>query len=196
MTKRSLIIIFTVIAIILIVLFQSTKKSTIVKNAQSDNDNLSRGEYLVMIGDCNACHSPKIFSATGPIPDTNRLLSGHPSNAELPEINPDMMGPGKWILFNDHLTAAVGPWGISFAANLTPDKQTGIGLWSEENFITAMRTGKHKGSGRPILPPMPWFNLAKLTDGDIKSIFAYLQSIKPVKNLVPAHITISEITGK
>jgi hypothetical protein len=92
------------------------------------------------------------------------------------------------MLFNDHLTAAVGPWGVSFAMNLTPDDETGTGRWTEEHFVQAMRTGKHLGAGRPILPPMPWPNLQHATDDDLKSIFTYLKSIKPIKNAVPQPI--------
>ena len=94
-------------------------------------------------------------------------------------------GINEWILFNEHLTAAVGPWGVSFSANLTPDEETGIGDWTEEEFIGAVRTGTHRGIGRPILPPMPWFNLAMATDEDLQAIFAYLQSIPAVANQVP-----------
>jgi hypothetical protein len=65
--------------------------------------------------------------------------------------------------------------------------QRNIGEWSEENFIQAMRTGKHQGqpNGRDILPPMPWFNLKDLTDGDLKAIWAYMRSLPPIKNQVP-----------
>ena len=84
------------------------------------------------------------------------------------------------------MTAAAGPWGISFAANLTPD-ETGIGSWTFEQFKTAMTQGKYKGmeNGRPLLPPMPWFNFTEMKDEDLRAIFAYLKSIKPVKNVVP-----------
>ena len=56
---------------------------------------------------------------------------------------------------NGHVTAWAGPWGVSYAANLTPDKRTGIGAWTADQFIKTMRTGKHLGVGRPVLPPMP-----------------------------------------
>ena len=88
---------------------------------------------------------------------------------------------------NPMLTAWAGPWGVSFAFNLTPDKETGIAEWSEENFVRAIRTGKHQGqpNGRDILPPMPWEQYKNFTDEDIKAVFAYLRSIPPVKNQVP-----------
>lgn len=154
---------------------------------------IERGRYLVDMGGCNDCHSPKTFTQMGPVPDTTRLLSGHPQHLALPEIPPGVVGPDKWVLFNMHSTASVGPWGASFAANLTPDKSTGIGLWKVKHFIGAMRNGKHMGSGRNILPPMPWFNLTGASDGDLTAIFAYLQSLPPIKNRVPAPIPPNEL---
>ena len=151
-----------------------------------NNELIKRGEYLVFFGGCNDCHTPKLFTPKGPEPDSNKLLSGHPSTAKLPEVPQGIIGPEQWgALTNNDLTAWVGPWGISFAANLTPDKRTGLGGWTEELFIKTMRTGKHLGDGREILPPMPWYSLAALTDGDLKAIFAYLKSIKPIENEVP-----------
>jgi hypothetical protein len=88
----------------------------------------------------------------------------------------------------NNLTGWVGPWGTSYTSNLTPDAETGIGVWNEELFIKILRTGKFMGSGRNILPPMPWQDYAKLTDSDMKAIFAYLKSLKPVKNQVPASV--------
>jgi mono/diheme cytochrome c family protein len=152
------------------------------------NDLVERGRYLVTVAGCNDCHSPKNLTAMGPVPDETRLLSGHPQDQPLPAVDASMVGPGKWMLFNDDLTCAVGPWGASFAANLTPDKETGIGAWPEEMFVATLRNGKHLGSGRPLLPPMPWPNLAQATDEDLKAMFAYLRSIPPVKNQVPAPI--------
>jgi hypothetical protein len=111
-------------------------------------------------------------------------------------VRPTDGTPGDWILFNDHLTAAVGPWGISFAMNLTPDDQTGIGLWTEEIFVNAMRTGKHMGAGRPILPPMPWFNLAEADTEDLRAIYAYLRSLPPIKNQVPSAIPPERVGQK
>ena len=150
---------------------------------------IKRGEYLVNYGGCNDCHTPKRSTPEGPIPDKDKLLSGHPSTALLPEVPPGIIGPGKWgALTNNDLTAWVGPWGVSFAANLTPDDRTGMGGWTDELFIKAMRTGKHLGAGRAILPPMPWFSLAALTDEDLNAMFAYLKSIKPIENQVPQPI--------
>ena len=149
-------------------------------------DVVKRGEYLAVVGGCHDCHTPKNYGSKGPEPDMTRAMSGHPSSAKLPEIPSGVMGPGKWTaLTNEHFTAWVGPWGVSFATNLTPDEETGIGTWNEMMFIKAMRTGKHLGEGREILPPMPWPNLAQATDEDLKAIFAYLKSLPPIKNAVP-----------
>ncbi len=160
------------------------------------DEQVARGKYLVNIGGCNDCHSPKIMTAMGPLPDTTRLLSGQPSNLELPPIDTSMTSQGKWIMVTGNLNAWVGPWGISFAANLTPDSSTGLGLWTSEIFIKTMRTGKHMGKGNNILPPMPWQAIGGLTDEDLSCVFAYLQSIPPVNNKVPSSIPPNLITEK
>jgi hypothetical protein len=147
-----------------------------------------RGRYLVNIGGCNDCHSPKIFTATGPVPDTTRLLSGQPAGEPVPAVPRGVIGPTAWgTLASNHLTAWAGPWGVSFAANLTPH-ETGLLPWTPELFIQTMRTGRHFGSGRPILPPMPWYEFAKMTDDDLRAVFAYLRSLPPINNQVPAPI--------
>ena len=157
-----------------------------VKKEMTKEEMIQRGEYLVTIGGCNDCHTPKIYGPTGPMEDTTRLLSGHPANEKISKVPVEYLGPGKWAgITNGHFTAWAGPWGVSFTKNLTPDEATGIGLWTDEIFIKAMRTGKNMGTGRDILPPMPWFNLAKLTDEDLKSIFAYLKSLNSIRNPVP-----------
>ena len=156
------------------------------KKEMTKEEMIQRGAYLVTAGGCHDCHTPKVFGPTGMMEDTTRILSGHPSGEKIPPVPLEYLGPGKWAAVgNAHLTAWAGPWGISFAKNLTPDEATGIGAWTEEIFIKAMRTGKDMGAGRDILPPMPWFNLAKMTDDDLKSIFAYLKSLKPINNQIP-----------
>jgi hypothetical protein len=149
---------------------------------------VERGRYLVTVAGCHDCHTPKVFTERGPVPDMARALSGHPADAGLPEIATEALGPGRWFLFNEHLTAAVGPWGVSFAANLTPDPETGIGSWPQQMFIDTLRNGKHLGSGRPLLPPMPWMNLVTATQQDLEAIYAYLQSLEPIRNQVPEPI--------
>ncbi len=147
----------------------------------------ARGKYLVNSMGCHDCHSPKLMGPKGPYPDPDRLLSGHPADEPLPPLDPKA-NPG-WANLTMGLTAAHGPWGISFAANLTSDA-TGIGDWTEEQFKRALKQGLYKGieGSRPLLPPMPWQNFAEVTDEDIHAIFTYLKSTKPVANVVPAPI--------
>jgi mono/diheme cytochrome c family protein len=156
-------------------------------------DLVARGKTLVTHGMCHDCHTPKIFSATGMEPDMTKALSGHPGAAPLPPMDKRAVTPGYWILGAPDLTAWVGPWGVSYAANLTPDEQTGTGLWTEDVFIQAMRTGKHMGAGRPILPPMPWEFIKTMSDSDLKAIFAYLHSLPPIKNMVPQPVAPADV---
>jgi hypothetical protein len=149
---------------------------------------VKRGEYLVNSMGCDDCHSPKVMTPQGPVPDQKRRLSGHPANEPLaPIADPSVLK--DYVLFSMGQTSATGPWGTSFSANLTPD-DTGIGNWSEEQFFKAIREGKSKGldGSRPLLPPMPWFVYKNLSNQDISSIFAYLQSLPPVSNVAPAPV--------
>jgi hypothetical protein len=150
--------------------------------AMSDKEMIARGKYLVTVSGCHDCHSPKVMTPQGPELDTTRLLSGHPMNEKLAPI----IQTKDWLMFNGSLTAYVGPWGITYSANLTPD-DTGIGNWKFDQFKRAIREGKYKGleTGRPLLPPMPWQMYKNYTDEDLKSIFSYLKSLPPVNNLVP-----------
>lgn len=157
------------------------------------NDSIKRGEYLVKTIGCHDCHSPKRMTERGPEEIPELALSGYQAGDSLPPINSEAVQNG-WMLMSGDLTAAVGPWGVSFAANLTSD-DTGLGNWTMERFKTAMREGKLKGDkgGRMMLPPMPWQNLSKLTDEDLESMFKYLQSTDPVENAVPAPIPPNKI---
>lgn len=156
-------------------------------SATTDVDaQVKRGAYLVTLGGCNDCHTPWKMGPNGPEPDVSRLLSGHPENIKVaaPAPPPD----GVWqngAVVGPTFTSWSGPWGVSFTANLTPDRNTGLGIWTEDMFIKAIRTGRHYGVSRPILPPMPWFNYRHMTDEDLKAVFAYLRSIPPVANHVP-----------
>lgn len=156
---------------------------------------VERGKFLVAVGGCTDCHTPKVFGPQGPQPDPERFLSGHPQDSKLANFDPLILQPGGYVLFTQDITGAVGPWGASFAANLTPDNETGIGTWQSEMFINAMRTGKHLGAGRPILPPMPWQGIGKLSDEDLNAIFSYLKSLKPVKNKVPEPLTLDQLAA-
>lgn len=181
--------IYLFIALIAALLFACTPKTNKpVKTTEiSLAEQIANGEQLVTVLGCNDCHSPKVMSSMGPVPDTLRLLSGHPANEILPEYDKQVLK--SYVLFNMNSTATTGPWGTSFAANLTPDT-TGIGSWTEDQFVTAMKEGKWKGleNSRNLLPPMPWQGYSQMPDEDLKAIFAYLKSIKPVNNLVPMAI--------
>ena len=173
--------------------FKSIKQETTAAGSKQNNPSqpltqkemIARGKYLVNAIGCHDCHSPKVMGPNGPKVDESRPLSGHPAGNPLPPVNKEALK--HWILFNPELTAFVGPWGVSYAANLTSDA-TGIGTWTEKQFLTAIRKGRYKGleSNRMLLPPMPWDMYGKLNDTDLKSIFAYLKTTKPIKNKVPA----------
>lgn len=144
---------------------------------------VARGAYLVTLGGCNHCHTPMKMGPQGPEHDATRLLAGHPENLPLPDP-PGPAGPWIWHGAASN-TAFAGPWGVSISPNLTPDEETGLGKWSEDRFVRAMRTGKHYGGGRPILPSMPATDIGKLTDEDLSAMWAYLRSIPAVKNQAP-----------
>jgi hypothetical protein len=118
----------------------------------------------------------------------SRRLSGHPESLKA-DTAPKL--PDPWMAAaSTTFTAWSGPWGISYSANLTSDPNTGIGqnLWTEELFIRAIREGKHMGTSRPILPPMPWPVIRNLNDEDLKAIFAFLRTVPPISNHVPEPI--------
>ena len=149
----------------------------------SNADVVKRGEYLVLTAGCHDCHTPAKAGPHGPEPDMSRALSGHPAEMKLP---PPPAASGPWIAsFAATMTAWAGPWGISYTANLTPDKETGLGNYTEAQFIQTIRDGKKQGRGRPLLPPMPWPMYRNFTDDDLKAMYAYLQSVKPIRNKVP-----------
>lgn len=156
-------------------------------STMSHDELVAKGEHLVLTSVCDDCHSPKKYKNGMPEPDMDRRLSGHPADLKLAPYDAKTVKSG-WALGNEHFTAWVGPWGTSFSANLTPDKATGIGNWTEEQFFMAIREGKYHGlkEGRTLLPPMPWPNFAKFTDDELRAIFTYLKTIPAVKNQVPA----------
>ncbi len=150
-------------------------------NAKGD---AKRGEYLVRTMGCNDCHTPFKMGPSGPEPDMTRMLSGHPAALVMPP--PPVLPEGPWLVVSSATnTAWSGPWGVSFTANLTPDPATGLGAWTEQNFMDALRSGRHMGRGRPILPPMPWRFYSELTDEDLRAIYAYLRTIPAISNRVP-----------
>ena len=120
---------------------------------------LQRGEYIATVAGCNDCHTPGTFYGG---PDFKRQLSGS-------EVG--------WR----------GPWGVSYASNLTPDLETGLGTWTNVEIERALRSGVRK-DGTPILPPMPWPNTARLTPDDMSSLIAYLKSLPPIVHKVPTNV--------
>ena len=155
--------------------------------AVHDGDVVARGQYLVRIGSCNDCHTPWVFDEDlgMPRPDMTRMLSGHPADGPDPEGTP---GPHDMGLIGPTFTSFRLPFGVLYSANLTPDTDTGIGSWTEEMFVDIFRKGRHLGGdGRGVLPPMPWFWIRNMTDDDLKAVYAYLQSVPPIRNPVPEH---------
>jgi hypothetical protein len=144
---------------------------------------VERGRYLVSVIGCNDCHTPLTMGPHGPEPDMSRFLSGHPESVRMTPP-PALQGVWLWSATATN-TAFAGPWGVSYTANLTPDQNTGLGIWTEEMFVRAIRTGRHMATSREIAPPMPWPAFRNATDEDLKSVFAYLRTIRPVVNHVP-----------
>ncbi len=130
------------------------------------------------------CHTPLKLGPKGPEPDLARNFSGHP--AEMVLSPAPALPPGPRIAtIAATMTAWSGPWGTSFTSNLTPDRETGLGQWTADEFVATLKTGRHMGRGREILPPMPIQATRNLSDEDLRAMFAYLQSLPPVKNRVP-----------
>jgi mono/diheme cytochrome c family protein len=151
--------------------------------SQPEEDLVARGRYVVTVSACHDCHTPWTVGPNGPEPDMTRMLSGHPEGADLPPAPP---ATEQWVMRTSATnTAWSGAWGTSFTANLTPDPETGLGRWTLRNFKETVRTGRHMGRGRAILPPMPIPMYRNFTDEDLEAIFAYLQSIPAIRNRVP-----------
>jgi mono/diheme cytochrome c family protein len=122
-------------------------------------DKIARGRELSFASGCNDCHTPGgLYGA----PDTTRMLSGSDLGWE-------------------------GPWGVSYARNLTPDTETGIGRWSEADIVTALRQGR-RPDGSPVLPPMPWPGYAHMSDADAQALAAFIKSLPPVSHGVPDRV--------
>lgn len=147
-------------------------------------DQAARGRYLVATSGCMDCHTPLKMGPNGPEPDLSRQLSGHPQGLVMPPVPPLPAGP--WLVVSSATnTAFAGPWGVSFSANLTPDAETGLGRWSVNDFKQTIRSGRHLGRGRPVLPPMPIPVYNNFSDEDLEAVFAYLRTLPPVQNNVP-----------
>ena len=117
----------------------------------------ARGKYLVQLGGCTDCHTPGHFFGR---PDMARFLGGSDLGIEAPGL------------------------GIFVAPNLTPDNDTGLGTWTKDDIVTAIRTGV-RPDGRILAPIMPWRGYGALTNSDAAAIAEYLRSLPPVTNKVP-----------
>ncbi len=156
----------------------------LVAAAGSDDAAARRGAYLVNGTGCGDCHTPMKMGASGPEPDTSRLLSGHPEALVMPPA--PKLPPGPWLVTAAAtFTAWAGPWGVSFTANLTPEHETGLGEWTAQTFVDTIRSGRIMGKGRALLPTMPTPALQNMSDEDLRAIFAYLQTVPVIKNRVP-----------
>lgn len=132
--------------------------------AKADEAQIERGRYLTQIAGCSDCHTPGHFLGK---PDITRFLGGSDVGFELPGV------------------------GIVYGPNLTPDNSTGLGTWTADQIVDAIRTGATP-EGRGLVPVMPWPNLAALNDDDAYAIAAYLQSLDPVSNNVPGPVPEGE----
>jgi mono/diheme cytochrome c family protein len=188
-TERSLRIAAVVVSMAVAGCGQATPNQGTAQPAAAESASAgvsaARGEYLVSIAGCHDCHTPFTMGPAGPEPDMGRMLSGHPESLKMPP--PPAMAPTdpwNWAGAATN-TAVAGPWGVSYAMNLTPDQNTGLGIWTEDMFVNAIRTGKHMATSRPILPPMPWPVYRNMTDDDLKSVFAYLRTVPGIANRIP-----------
>lgn len=188
MRKSLSLSISVLVAGFLLVQCNGTKTETIVDAKTSYNgfdSQVEWGKHLVIVSACHDCHSPKKMTPQGMVIDSSRLLAGHITGTPQPDVN-KKDAQGKGLIVTSDLTAWVGPWGTSYTANLTSD-ETGIGNWTEAQFMLALREGKYKGlpASRDLLPPMPWQMYRNFTDDELKAVFAYLKTTDPVKNIVP-----------
>ncbi|REJ73514.1 MAG: diheme cytochrome c-553 [Acidobacteria bacterium] len=161
----------------------STAKTPADASKALDPAKVERGRYLTTVMFCNDCHTPFKMGENGPEPDMSRMLSGHPASVKV--TGAPAFDNGWASAANETNTAWAGAWGVSFTANLTPDVETGLGAWSEDEFVAAVRSGRHRGRGRPILPPMPWPFLSQASDDDLSAIYTFLRSLPPISNRVP-----------
>ena len=191
-TRKQVFTLYAVVAmatLFTIVTANASKPTAVKATAQKSwGEQVKRGKYLVTIGGCHDCHTPWIIHPDGkPGPDMTRALSGHPKDFAI--TSPAELGSGPWGWAGAPTnTAFSGPWGVSFAANLTPHELNGTGIWTFDIFKNTIRTGRHWGVARPILPPMPWFNYREMSDEDLAAVFAYLRTLKPIDNEVPQPI--------
>lgn len=166
------------------------------KQKMTRAEQIERGKYLVTIGGCHDCHTPWIIHPDGkPGPDMTRALSGHPQDFVIKAANEFKSDRWGWAGAPTN-TAFSGPWGVSFAANLSPDVHTGTGIWTFDIFKNTIRNGRHWGVARPLLPPMPWFNYREMTDEDLEAVFVYTRTLEPIRNQVPEPIPPATANAK
>jgi len=127
---------------------------------------VERGEYLVELLACGSCH-------------TDGALVGEP------DMSHAMAGSRIGIAYTSPLDER---WpGVVYPPNITPEKSTGIGNWSDLQIGNAIRSGIGRHGKRRIMA-MPWQGYAKMSDEDVSAIVSYLRSIRPVKHQVPAAV--------
>jgi mono/diheme cytochrome c family protein len=168
--------------------------ATTAQAADRGRSAVERGKYLVNTSGCHDCHTPFKMGSNGPEPDMSRALSGHPEQLAMTPV--PQLPAGPWLVVSSATnTAHAGPWGVSFTANLTPDDETGLGRWTQKNFVDTIRTGRHMGRGRPVLPPMPIPVYNNFTDADLGAIYAYLRTVPAVSNRVPEPLPPTQRTA-
>jgi hypothetical protein len=197
MRKSFSLFISVLMAGFLLVQCSDTKTETLVDaktNYNGFDSQVEWGKHLVIVSACHDCHSPKKMTPQGMVIDSSRLLAGHIAGTPQPDVN-KKDAQGKGLIVTNDLTSWVGPWGTSYTANLTSDA-TGIGNWTEAQFLKSIREGKYKGmdNTRSLLPPMPWNTYRNASDDDLKAIFAYLKSTAPVHNRVPGPVSLDQLT--
>lgn len=151
---------------------------------------LKWGEHLVIIAGCNDCHTPKKMGPNGPEDDMSLMLSGHP--AQMPPAAFDAKEAAKkGLIVTQTFTSWTGPWGTTYAANITPDS-TGIGNWTEAQFLKALKEKKWMGldNTRPLMPPMSMMPVGLMSEDELKAIFAYLKTIPPIHNIQPEAVLL------
>jgi len=178
-----------IIVILIAACNDSSKTETPAETAKQSfggfESQLKWGENLVKVGGCNDCHTPKKMGPHGPENDMSLMLSGHPAQAPAADFDKNEAAK-KGLIVTQSFTSWTGPWGITYAVNLTSDT-TGIGAWKEEQFIKCLKEKKWMGldGTRPLMPPMSMMPATEMADDELKAIFAYLKSTPPIKNIAP-----------
>jgi hypothetical protein len=159
-------------------------KPTIAQYGAHDSQ-VKWGEHLVKVGGCNDCHTPKKMGPNGPELDMSLMLSGHPAQMPPPDFDPKEAAK-KNLIITQTFTSWTGPWGTTYAPNLTSDS-TGIGNWKEEQFVKCLHEKKWMGldNTRPLMPPMSMMPVTEMSEDELKAIFAYLKTTPALKNVAP-----------